>query len=125
LTGVRYDPIVYDGKVTNVGFFESFIYLILAAIFLFGVFVSLFFIKYESITKYMKIGIYFCLVAMTILAAALIYCDFYALSNDLKWGESAIIWFLASVPATVIFVIGLSVFFYNAYKVARENRIMS
>ena len=110
LTGITYAPIFHNDKYINIGYYESFIFLIVSDILLFVVFLISFFIDKGVADRRVKLGMLISSFGMGILLAALIYCDFFALTHNLTWGESSIVWFLCSIPATALFIGGLVIF---------------
>jgi cytochrome bd-type quinol oxidase subunit 2 len=118
LTGIKYEPKSYGDKSIYIGYYESFIYIIICIIVLTICFIGSFYIKLNTKNSNQRYALYVCIVSLWLLGISLIYCDVYALQNNhnYSWGESALIWFIASIPTTVAFVLGILVLIYNSSK---------
>lgn len=120
-SGIKYDPIVNGTELIDRGYRESFIYLVLGAIVLAVVYWLTSTASLDKLTFNIKIGIVFCIGALVAIVSTLIYCNLYAMSNAFDWGECGIIWFLVSVPATLLFFIGIAVTSYGLYEERRKT----
>jgi len=75
------------------------------------------------ITKQMKIGYAISIIGILVLAISVIYCDIYAFSRDLVWNECSFVWFVSSIPASILFILGAWIALYHWYKKRRVNRL--
>lgn len=112
LTGIKCPPIIYEGQIISRGFYESFIYLVVCVFVLTICFIGSFCVKIDVNNRKNKIAIYLCVLSLVLLGLALLYCDYYAINNNYLWGESAIIWFIASIPSTIGFLVGIIMLIY-------------
>ena len=110
LTGVRYENIVDGSKLVSRGYLESFIFLVVASITLAITLLLSFYLKFGIVNRAMQAGTYAIIGSIIILTLVLVYCDYYAVMHDFKWGESHIVWFLGTIPATILFIVGVFVF---------------
>ncbi|MHC1727500.1 MAG: hypothetical protein AB9866_16115 [Syntrophobacteraceae bacterium] len=108
LAGVWHYRIEDNGAVTRESLTEPFLYLTAISVFLTTFATISYYVKYLNV--YMKIGIAICDIVLILFAIMIIAIDCNAIRNDFNWLDGFVLVVLASVPASILFAIGLLIF---------------
>lgn len=110
LTGIKAPSIITpEGQVIERGYYEHFTFLIISSIVLLILFFVVQFFVTDIKNKTIIFGARTISTSLVLFDAVLLFCTFSSLLNGFKrWNDFEFMFvFLASVPITVIFIIGL------------------
>lgn len=120
LTGVWHTRSECDGKIVNLEFVESFLFLIIASGTLLFFLILSFFIKPNTFHKYMQVAIIISNTAIVMFDLVVIYCSYQGLITNFNWGNADVILFISAGPLTMMFCVGLFIFIYGYNEMLRQ-----